>query len=183
MPAACNLRVRSVMGMPGSPKIVSMPFSLRASITSAKPSVSCDWGDGALISPPAIFGASSAGLAPGEGLAVLVSWSSMVVSFEKVARWDCGAAPRSRRDLSPPRRECHALSGGWSLRSHHDRSGAARHSCGRGARPGRDSVIRRHDLPPPGLQDCDGENSGEDVGSRRDDEDQVPAPGRLLDAA
>ena len=34
MPAACSLRVRSVIGMPGRPKIVSMPFSLRASMTS-----------------------------------------------------------------------------------------------------------------------------------------------------
>ncbi len=33
-PAACNLRVRSVMGMPGRPKIVSMPLSLSASMTS-----------------------------------------------------------------------------------------------------------------------------------------------------
>ena len=33
MPAACALRVRSVIGMPGRPKIVSMPFSLRASMT------------------------------------------------------------------------------------------------------------------------------------------------------
>ena len=47
-PAACNLRVRSVIGMPGRPKIVSMPFSLRASMTSAKPSVSRA---GALLSP------------------------------------------------------------------------------------------------------------------------------------
>ncbi len=40
-PARCSLRVRSVIGMPGKPKIVSMPFSLRASMTSWKPSVSC----------------------------------------------------------------------------------------------------------------------------------------------
>ncbi len=33
-PAFCMRRVRSVIGMPGSPKIVSMPFSLRASMTS-----------------------------------------------------------------------------------------------------------------------------------------------------
>src|SRR4030088_3460196 len=63
MPAACTLRVRAVMGIPGRPKMVSMPLSLRASMTSEKPSVS---GDGALISPLAIFGASSAGLAAGE---------------------------------------------------------------------------------------------------------------------
>ena len=34
MPCACNLRVRSVIGMPGNPKIVSMPLSLRAAMTS-----------------------------------------------------------------------------------------------------------------------------------------------------
>ncbi len=33
-PAPAAVRVRSVIGMPGSPKIVSMPFSLRASMTS-----------------------------------------------------------------------------------------------------------------------------------------------------
>ncbi len=33
-PAFCMRRVRSVIGIPGSPKIVSMSFSLRASITS-----------------------------------------------------------------------------------------------------------------------------------------------------
>ena len=33
MPSACAMRVRSVMGIPGSPKIVSMPFSLSASMT------------------------------------------------------------------------------------------------------------------------------------------------------
>ena len=34
-------RVRSVIGMPGRPKIVSMPLSFSASMTSVKPSVSC----------------------------------------------------------------------------------------------------------------------------------------------
>ncbi len=33
MPWACILRVRSVIGMPGRPKMVSMPFSLSASMT------------------------------------------------------------------------------------------------------------------------------------------------------
>ena len=33
-PFACIRRVRSVIGMPGRPKIVSMPFSFSASITS-----------------------------------------------------------------------------------------------------------------------------------------------------
>ena len=36
------MRVRSVIGMPGSPKIVSMPLSLSASMTRWKPSVSRD---------------------------------------------------------------------------------------------------------------------------------------------
>ena len=33
MPSACALRVRSVMGMPGRPKMVSMSFSFSASMT------------------------------------------------------------------------------------------------------------------------------------------------------
>src|SRR6188768_1084388 len=47
-PEAWSLRVRSVIGMPGSPKIVSMPFSFSASMTSWKPSVvSCGCAAGA----------------------------------------------------------------------------------------------------------------------------------------
>src|SRR6266567_2921463 len=51
--------IDTIFGMPGRPKIVSMPFSLRASMTRVKPSVSpCDR---ALSSPPrVIFGVSSA---------------------------------------------------------------------------------------------------------------------------
>ena len=72
-PARCSLRVRSVIGMPGRPKIVSMPFSLRASMTSWKPSVSCAWRS---VSPPlATFGVSSAVAAA--GFAGLVTASSM----------------------------------------------------------------------------------------------------------
>ncbi len=33
MPEACAMRVRSVIGIPGRPKIVSIPLSLRASMT------------------------------------------------------------------------------------------------------------------------------------------------------
>src|SRR5689334_20923534 len=40
MPARCSLRVRSVIGMPGSPNTVSMPLSFSASMTRLKPSVS-----------------------------------------------------------------------------------------------------------------------------------------------
>ena len=38
-PSACIFRVRSVIGMPGSPNTVSMPFSFSASMTSWKPSI------------------------------------------------------------------------------------------------------------------------------------------------
>jgi hypothetical protein len=41
MPAACSLRVRSVIGIPGRPKIVSRPLSFSASMTRLKPSISC----------------------------------------------------------------------------------------------------------------------------------------------
>jgi hypothetical protein len=33
IPSACAIRVKSVIGIPGRPKIVSMPFSLSASMT------------------------------------------------------------------------------------------------------------------------------------------------------
>ena len=33
MPAACDKRVKSVMGIPGRPKIVLMPLSFKASMT------------------------------------------------------------------------------------------------------------------------------------------------------
>jgi hypothetical protein len=91
-PARCSLRVRSVIGMPGSPKIVSMPFSLRASMTSAKPSVSCAW---VLISPLAVFVASSAvadGLAADLGLA-----SNMALSVDNDGMCDERADRRGER--------------------------------------------------------------------------------------
>ena len=40
IPEACIIRPRSVIGIPGTLYMVSIPFSLRASITRLKPSVS-----------------------------------------------------------------------------------------------------------------------------------------------
>src|SRR5437870_4525164 len=55
-PLRCSLRVRSVIGMPGSPNTVSMPFSFSASITRLKPSVSSTGcGCGAAEAAGAVF--------------------------------------------------------------------------------------------------------------------------------
>src|SRR5215469_5332878 len=89
MPAAWHRRVKSVIGIPGRPKIVSMPLSLRASITSVKPSVSaCAW---TLTSAPlATLGASSAVVVAGFPGA-LVGVSSMFYPAIKKGRGRCRA--------------------------------------------------------------------------------------------
>ena len=60
-PSACILRVRSVIGIPGRPKTVSMPFSFSASMTRWKPSIVSS----VFALPSPLAGASFAVAVPG----------------------------------------------------------------------------------------------------------------------
>src|SRR5687768_5538387 len=62
-PSACSMRVRSVIGIPGNPNTVSMPFSLSASITRWKPSiVSCACGAPAAVAGCAVGWVAAGGV-------------------------------------------------------------------------------------------------------------------------